>query len=91
MRVLIRVYASLRESLGASSVHIELSDDRATLLDVLKADAKIYEAVQRYPTERMIILVDGINIKLLGGLETPVRDGSVIDIFPPAAGGFTLP
>lgn len=91
MRALIRVYASLRERLGASSITVELSGSSATLAEILRAKREVEEAVKSYPIEMMIILVDGMNIKLLKGLETEVKDGSVIDIFPPAAGGLTSP
>lgn len=33
------------------------------------------------------ILVDGISIKQKQGLMTPLRDGMVVALFPPAAGG----
>lgn len=37
--------------------------------------------------ERFIVLVNGVNSRLLGGLRAGVKDGDTVDIFPPAGGG----
>ena len=59
------------------------------LLDLLP-DLK--DAMYGVGLEHFIILVNGHNIVLLEGLETRVRDGDVVDVFPQAAGGYiTLP
>jgi len=34
-----------------------------------------------------IILVNGLNIEHLKGFETPLNDGDLVSIFPPAGGG----
>ena len=55
------------------------------LLDLL-LDLK--DAMYGVGLEHFIILVNGHNIMLPEGLETRVKDGDVIDIFPQAAGGY---
>ena len=40
--------------------------------------------------DEYIILINGLNTKLLKGLETEVSGDVTIDIFPPAAGGANI-
>jgi molybdopterin synthase sulfur carrier subunit len=62
--------------------------------------AALEELIDRFPDLRpgllaedgtvrpfVAVMVDGRDIRHLGGIETPVPDGSTLDIFPPVAGG----
>ena len=88
----VRVYATLRPLVGGRSV--DLDDGCATAGDVIK------ELIGRFPalSDRLLdphgavrpyvaIMVDGRDIRHVGGLHTAVGPDSELDIFPPVAGG----
>ncbi len=96
MKVTIKFYAVLREIVGKKEVIVELDDNDAKIIDVLEAAKKdigeqtfkkIIEFYNREKGPRLVILLNGRNIIHLKGLETEVKDGDKIDIFPPAGGG----
>jgi molybdopterin synthase sulfur carrier subunit len=90
--VKVRVYATLRERVKWSSRDVELNTPEVTFSKLLDLLPDLKDAMYGMGLEHFIILVNGHNIMLLEGLETRVRDGDVIDIFPQAAGGYiTLP
>ena len=92
MSVKVRVYATLRERVKWSSRDVELNTSEVTFSKLLDLLPDLKDAMYGMGLEHFIILVNGHNIMLLEGLETSVRDGDVIDIFPQAAGGYiTLP
>jgi molybdopterin converting factor small subunit len=82
------VYATLREEVKWSSRDVELNAPEVTLSKLLDLLPGLKDAMYSVGLEHFIILVNGHNIMLLEGLETMVRDGDVIDIFPQAAGGY---
>lgn len=89
MRVVVRVYTSLREKLGWSSKEVEVAGEGATLAEVLSSVEVLRDLVGERLLQDFIVLVNGRNARLLKGLETELADGDVIDVFPPAAGGVT--
>lgn len=92
MSVKVRVYATLRERVKWSSRDVELNTPEVTLSKPLDLPPDLKDAMYGVGLEHFIILVNRHNIMLLEGLETRVRDGDVIGIFPQAAGGYlTLP
>jgi molybdopterin converting factor small subunit len=82
------VYATLREEVKWSSRDVELNVPEVTLSKLLDLLLDLKDVMYGVGLEHFIILVNGHNIMLLEGLETRVRDGDVIDIFPQAAGGY---
>jgi molybdopterin synthase sulfur carrier subunit len=85
--VKVRVYATLRERVKWNSRDVELNAPEVTFSKLLDLLPDLKDAMYGTGLEHFIILVNGHNIMLLEGLETRVRDGDVIDIFPQAAGG----
>ncbi|MEM1927496.1 MAG: MoaD/ThiS family protein [Acidilobaceae archaeon] len=83
---LLRVYALLREKLGWSSKTLALGRE-ARLRDVLESVDELKPLVSLFESGELIVLVNGVNARLLQGLDTPVRDEDVLDIFPPGGGG----
>ena len=88
----VRVYATLRPLVGGRSV--VLDGAFATVGDVLDA------LVARFPDlrERLLdddgavrrfvaVMVNGRDIRHLGGRDTPLPAGCELDVFPPVAGG----
>lgn len=85
--VRVRVYATLRERVKWDSKLIDLKESEIPLSRLLDYIPDLRKVIEEMGLETFIVLVNGHNIMLLQGLETKVRDGDVIDIFPQAAGG----
>lgn len=99
MKVVVRPYLFLREALGSNEVTLELSE-RSSVSELLQIIREQFGLPDRISTKYgnltliendqptgLIIIVDGRNIKKLQGLATVLEEGSVITLFPPAAGG----
>ncbi len=99
MKVVVKPYLFLRESLGVKEITIELPEGTSVrgLLQVLRRDHQMPEKLSingRYLTlmngeelTGMTVLINGYTIKQLQGIDTVLDEGSIISIFPPAAGG----
>jgi molybdopterin synthase sulfur carrier subunit len=89
----VRVYATLRDLLGASTIDLDIN---------LPTDVEqvLRQAVAAYPqladklwdadhslSGFIQVLVNGRSIQFLAGLATPVTDGDRVDLFPPVGGG----
>lgn len=91
MKVKIEVFATLRELIGKEVLEMENVNNVGELFEsliemfgmnvkeILMEGDKIKEFVK--------ILVNGKDIRNLRGMETELKDGDVISIFPPVAGG----
>lgn len=94
MRIIIRVYASLREKLNWWYKEFDIGEQETTIREALKkclgdiGEIIINEFLER--ETKYIILLNGVNISLLQGLDTLVKEGDSIDIFPAVAGGDPL-
>jgi len=90
MRVIVKVFASLRDKLGWSVREVELRRERPSFRDLLEelADLKNIVLIDGDNlAEGFIVLVNGINIRFTGGLGTALKDGDEIAVFPPSGGG----
>lgn len=87
MRVKIRVYLDLALKLDWREKDVYVDGEYITLEELLRKLHELSDFIDEGFTERFIVLVNGINVRLSGELETRVKDGDVIDIFPPAGGG----
>lgn len=87
MRVKIRVYLDLALKLDWREKDVYVDGEYITLEELLRKLHELSAFIDEGFTERFIVLVNGINVRLSGELETRVKDGDVIDIFPPAGGG----
>ncbi len=89
----VKVYATLRLKIGRAEIDVPAGPG-----DTVR-DA-VYEALEQYPALRADLLSDegelakgvhvflgGRNVRLLNGLDTLIREGQTLDIFPPVAGG----
>jgi molybdopterin synthase sulfur carrier subunit len=94
MKVEIRLFANLRELAGQKSVQEELSEG-TTVEDAVK---KLAERMGKEFQSKVLdeaghvrrifsVLVNGQMIANLDGPLTKLKDGDVIAIFPPVAGG----
>ena len=79
----VRLFATLRRETGVRSLRL----DSADLNEVIRRLVSLYGTGLIKQLEGATFLVNGRNIAQLGGLRTALRDGDVISIFPPLAGG----
>jgi molybdopterin converting factor small subunit len=76
----------LAKKLGWSRKEISIDKEKILLRDILSFLTDLRDIVVGN-IDNYIVLVNGVNIKLLKGLETEIVGDTTIDIFPPAAGG----
>jgi molybdopterin converting factor small subunit len=86
LRISINIYMDLAKKLGWKSRELVISRERVTFEEILSIVKDLRDAIISN-LDDYIILVNGLNIKLLKGLETEILGDTTIDIFPPAAGG----
>jgi molybdopterin synthase sulfur carrier subunit len=91
--VTVKFFAGFREAAGKEQEKVEGVMDVGSLLEELvrkfgeKMLVQLYEPGTRKLRGIVHILVNGRSINLLEGLKTPLKDGDVVAIFPPVAGG----
>jgi len=95
MKVKVRYFAGVREMVGRSEETFEVPEG-ATVRDLLgilseKYGAPIRDYVFAKSKEEISpnlnFLVDGKNIVMINGTETPLYDGCAFAIIPPVGGG----
>lgn len=94
MKFRIKVFAAIREITKTREIESEV-DNSITVRDAIKLMINKYgEKLAEYllekngePKPAFLLLVNGVSIKELKGLETPLKEGDVLAILPPAVGG----
>ena len=90
MRVKIRLYATLIESIGKRIIEHEIKGE-PILRNLLYETSLSKHILEKDRVKEMYkILVNGRDIEFLQGLNTILHEGDIIDIFPPVAGGHTV-
>jgi len=85
----VNLYATLRDLTGEKSVSVE----GKTVREVLRALARRWPALEEELLEDgdvkdgYSIFVNGRDVRYLQGLDTPLSEEDVLDLFPPVAGG----
>jgi molybdopterin synthase sulfur carrier subunit len=89
VKVKVKVFMTLREQFGWKEKIIELDKNSSTFKDLMDKVPEIAWAIDKYRGERwsLIILVNGRNIEFLDKENTILKDGDVVALFPPLAGG----
>ncbi len=95
MRVKVKFFTLFRLEYGLSELNLELPEEDITIKDLLKIidiktgkniSKKLFTDDKKVKTSA-IVLVNGKNIFHIRGLDTNIRDGDVISLFPPGGGG----
>jgi molybdopterin synthase sulfur carrier subunit len=96
MPIIVRLFANFREVVGKDRIEVAGVANVASLLEKLveiygeKLARELYLPGSREPKETVHILVNNKVMSLHKGLSVPLKDGDVIAIFPPVAGGGLL-
>lgn len=92
MKVKVRAFGDLMSLLGDESI-VELEDDArfkdlvSRLAEKIGSSRKGFLGSYDVSGSEIVILLNGRNIHALKKLQTPLRDGDVVVLFPPLAGG----
>ncbi len=89
MRVVIEFFATLRDKYGRR-IDLNLNvNEPVSVREVLShVEGLLDEITENGRLKEMYkVLVNGLNIEFLKGLDTEVNDGDEICVFPPAGGG----
>ena len=93
MAVLVKFFANFRDATGKEQEEVKGFLDIASLLGELtnrygeKLERLLYSKNTRELREDVAIVINGKSVHTLGGLNTALKDGDVVAIFPPVAGG----
>ena len=85
MKVKVELYASLREKAGARNLEWELPP--GSRVDDLLERLRVELSLTKAEVEGCKVLVDGRDCEALGGRKAELKDGCVVSVFPPIAGG----
>lgn len=96
LRVKVRYFTTLRELAGSSEEELEIKDGGA-LGDLIKevalkygeeARSYLYREGEDWEVDPSIhFLINGMNARMLSGLDTKLKHGDVVAIIPPIGGG----
>lgn len=90
--ITVKSFATLREVMDAQ-IQVDLTESatvRSLLTGLTARYAGLEEMIFSSPgalRDFVNILKNGRNIEFLAGLDTPLADGDLVALFPPAAGG----
>ena len=97
MEVKVRFFTTLRETVGKREETLTFPDgERATVDLVLKTLTSkygkpfteyVYDTRTGQPKNFLQFLINGTSTSTLKGLETELKDGTVLAILPPVGGG----
>ena len=90
MKVKFKLFASLKKGSGVVEVEFEGKKLREALEELFKIYPELKVVVEGGKIKEFYkIFVNGRDVEYLKGLETELRDGDEVAIFPPIAGGLS--
>ncbi|MEM3519090.1 MAG: ubiquitin-like small modifier protein 1 [Candidatus Hadarchaeales archaeon] len=94
MGITVRLFANFREAAGTGQLEIPGAKTVGELLDILveKFGENFSKLLYEEPGTKKLrtatnIFVNGQAIAVMNGLDTKLKDGDSVAIFPPVAGG----
>ena len=93
-KVRVRYFTMLRELAGVSEEEVPMKDDACLGNLINYVTSKYGKAAKQYLCHAkgkvdpsIYIIVNGLDSKLLSGMETKLKDNDVVAIIPPVGGG----
>ncbi len=89
-KVTVKFYATMREKVKTDHIELEADTFRKAIEILIKMHPLLKEEIIDDDFElkdRYVYLVNGRNIVFLKGLDSKLKDGDKLAIFPPVAGG----
>ena len=93
MRVVVRSHGDIKRIIGSGRRTLEL-DDGATVRDLvlelggnIEGSESIFLSVRRRIDSDLVVLLNGHNIRALGGIDTILKEGDFITFMPVIVGG----
>lgn len=95
MRVKLRAFGELAPILGGElTVELDEGASLSDLISKISSEKSGFKEKVRYLSSQqgvtdfgLVILLNGLNISLLEGAKTKLKDGDAVVILPPVAGG----
>ena len=96
MLIRVKFFAAIREKAGKKEVEVNVLEESSDIRNLIRLlSDKLGEEFERTimdPETRNVrryikVMVNGRDIECLNGLKTIVKDGDVVQIFPPVGGG----
>jgi len=89
-KVTVKMFATIREAAAASEIEVE-AGSVGEVLTVLKTTfgrrmRAVLDQAEKDP-DRIVILVNGVNVSSGASAGAILRDGDEVSIFPPVSGG----
>ena len=89
----VRLYATLRQIVGTKIVEVPVQTEK-TVGDLLRSLVQQYPKLDEsiwYPNGSLAghvaVILNGRDIRHLEGVDTPLTDDDILDVFPPVGGG----
>lgn len=95
MKIKVRYFTTLRELAGTEEEELEMEDRGILAKLIKKVSSKYGEEAFEYLHDKSTgkidpsikILVNGVDVRHLQGIETKLEDGDVVAVIPPIGGG----
>ncbi|MFO7792673.1 MAG: ubiquitin-like small modifier protein 1 [Candidatus Saliniplasma sp.] len=92
MPVKIKLFANLAESVGAKEIEVDALDVREAFETLEERYEKLHGEIfkdeeQQKIRDNITVIKDGRNITYLDGLDTELKDGDELSVFPLVGGG----
>lgn len=89
-KVTVKFYATIREKVKTDHIELEADTFKKVIEILIKLHPLLKEEIiddDFKLKDRYVYLVNGRNIVFLNGLDSKLKDGDKLAIFPPVAGG----